>query len=309
MAGRQRPVTDKAKQEAPQSVVSARRQAVDTVRDTLRRFEPKLTEVLPGTINARRLSELLMTEVARTPRLLECTMQSLVGAMIQCAQLGLMPGVAGQAYFLPFFNGQKKCFEAQLIPGYRGLLALAYNSGAIASVQCAVVREGDTFDFDYGFPNGFLRHRPLWRDDPEHMPALTHAWAMVHLKGSDIPVWEVMDRAKILVARSASPSVRGGRHSAWDTHEDEMWMKTVLRHLTKRLPASVERLQVAAALDERAAAGLGQDLGFLVPEIPNEPAMLPEPTESIEFEMSSAPEGETVDAQRQSADTAEEQAE
>ena len=88
-----------------------------------------------------------------------------------------------------------------------------------------------------------------------------------------------------------------------------MWMKTVLRHLTKRLPASVERLQVAAALDERAAAGLGQDLGFLVPEIPNEPAMLPEPTESIEFEMSSAPEGETVDAQRQSADTAEEQAE
>lgn len=266
-------MTDKAREETQEQGLTQRQSAVVTVRDTLRKYETKLSEVLPKLVSARRMTEVLMTEIGRTPRLLECSQQSLVGAMIQCGQLGLMPGVVGEAYILPFWNSNKSRFEAQLIPGYRGLLKLAYNSGELASVQCAVVFQGDDFDYSYGFPNGFLRHKPLWREDFESLPDMTHAWAMVHLKGSEIPVWEVLDKAKVMKARSSSPSVRRNQHSAWDTHPDEMWMKTALRHLCKRLPASIDRLQTAAALDERAEGGFAQDLGALAPEVSDEPAV------------------------------------
>ena len=51
-----------------------------------------------------------------------------------------------------------------------------------------------------------------------------------------------------------------------------MWMKTVLRHVCKRLPASIEKIAQAVALDERADAGIPQDLRVFAPELPELPA-------------------------------------
>jgi hypothetical protein len=41
----------------------------------------------------------------------------------------------------------------------------------------------------------------------------------------------------------------------------------VLRHVCKRLPAATDRLSDAVTLDERAEAGVAQQLGALVPEL------------------------------------------
>ena len=245
-------------------MLTERQQAVGTVRELLGQYQNKIGEVLPKGINPQRMFEIVMTEIAREPKLLECTRSSLIGAVIQTSQLGLLPGIVGEAYLIPFWNSRGSRFEVQLIPGYRGLLKLAYNSGQVAAVQAGVVREGDYFKFRYG-TGAYLEHEPKFQADMEQLPPLTHAYALVKLKGAEDWIWDVMDRAKVMKARSSSQAANKG-FSPWQTHEDEMWMKTALRHNCKKLPASVDRLQQAAALDERAESGIAQQLGALAPE-------------------------------------------
>jgi recombination protein RecT len=59
---------------------------------------------------------------------------------------------------------------------------------------------------------------------------------------------------------------KGAAEGPWETHFDEMAKKTVVRRLCKYLASSSERsdLQRAIVLDERADAGLPQDLSMLI---------------------------------------------
>lgn len=302
-ARRERPVTDKARQEQGQRMLTERQQSVATVRDLLGQYTGKLGEVLPKGISPQKLFEIVMTEIAREPKLLECTRSSLIGAVIQTAQLGLLPGIVGEAYLIPFWNSRGQRLEVQLIPGYRGLLKLAYNSGQVAAVQAGVVREGDYFKFTFG-TNAYMEHEPKYQGDMGDLPPLTHAYALVKLKGADDWIWDVLDRAKVMKARSSSQAANKG-FSPWQTHEDEMWMKTALRHNTKKLPASIDRLQVASALDERAESGIAQELGALAPEVGDTPLLEGETVPPMEMPQPDTREREPVERKPPEAPPAE----
>jgi len=57
-------------------------------------------------------------------------------------------------------NKWRSQMEAQLIPGYRGYIALARRSGDVQSVAAQVVYENDRFSIRYGL-----------NEDLEHVPA------------------------------------------------------------------------------------------------------------------------------------------
>lgn len=241
------------------------------MRQLVQRYEAKLAKVLPKYLTAERMIELVMTEIARTPQLLECTQASLIGCIIELSQLGLQPGIVGECYMIPYRNKRRNVIECTLIPGYKGLLKLAWNSGEIEAVQAEVVYEKDQLDYQYG-TNAYCNHRPYDGDgEPGRM---THAFAVIDMKGSKRSTFDVMSRRKIMIAKASSRAAASGS-SPWSTHEDEMWIKTVLRHVCKRLPASVEKVHRAVAYDERADAGISQEFGALAPELPELPASQP----------------------------------
>ena len=65
-----------------------------------------------------------MRMVQRTPKLLECTPETLLNSCMTMASLKLMPsGVSGEAFVLPYKN--KGVMEAQFQLGYQGLVTLA----------------------------------------------------------------------------------------------------------------------------------------------------------------------------------------
>lgn len=268
MGSSRKKATRKATHQEQTSAIATRRQQMDTVRSLVERYEDKFAKVLPKYLSATRMIEITMTEIARTPDLLKCTQASLIGCVIQSAQLGLQPGIVGEAYLIPFRNNKRNVTECTLIIGYKGLLKLAYNSNEIAAIRAGVVRKGDAFDYRYG-TDAYYHHVPS--DENEEGRPLTHAYAQIYLKGSDISTWEVFNRRKIERAKKSSRAAASG-HSPWQTHEDEMWIKTVLRHVCKLLPTSIEKLPDAVALDERADAGIPQDLRVFAPELPEIPA-------------------------------------
>lgn len=207
---------------------------------------------MPKHLTADRLMRIAMTEVRKVPALGKCNVQSFMGAIMQCAQLGIEPGAAlGHAYLLPFGNGKASdgLPNCQLIIGYRGMIDLARRSGQIISLTARAVYSGDSFSYTYGLDET-LDHVPATGERGD----FTHVYAVAKLKGGGIQ-FEVMSKADVLKVKSSS---KAGNNGPWVSHFDEMAKKTVIRRLFKYLPVSIEVTQ-AVILDEKADAGIDQD--------------------------------------------------
>jgi recombination protein RecT len=204
--------------------------------------------------------------------LLNCTPLSILGGVIQAAQLGLeLDGFTGAAYLVPFKNKHNgNQLEAQFIPGYRGLMRLARRSGEVTNIVARVVRMNDLFTIELG-NREVIRHIPSeepFDDDPE--TSLKAVYAFGCIKGADDPQFDYLWKWQVDKIRQAAP---GKNSPAWVNHYEEMAKKSCLRRLCKYLPISVAA-QRAVTLDEMAESGLSQNLAALVE---NPVAALPEP--------------------------------
>lgn len=212
-------------------------------------FMAQLSVALPKAMTPERLVRVVTTECRKTPALLNCNPESFLGAVLQCAQLGLEPGGAlGHCYLLPFGNGKAKDGRpnAQLIIGYRGMIDLARRSGQIVSICAYTVHEKDHFEWRLGLDPD-IQHVPSPEADRGKM---TYVYAVAKLKGGGVQ-FEVMSRAEVEKVRKQS---KAGSSGPWVTHFDEMAKKTVIRRLFKYLPVSIEAAR-AVDIDERADRG------------------------------------------------------
>lgn len=217
-----------------------------TIEDYLKQMAPAMKEALPKHMDVERLMRLAMTTIRTTPELRQADAGSLLGAVMQAAQLGLEPGLLGQCYLLPFKNNKKGITEVQFIIGYKGMIDLARRSGHIESIYAHAVYEKDEFEYELGL-NPKLKHVPsMDADRGEYIGS----YAVAHFKDGGYQM-EFMPKAEIEKRRQAS---RGGnsKYSPWNNYYEEMANKTVIRHMWKYLPISVE-IQQHVAHDEGVA--------------------------------------------------------
>lgn len=214
-----------------------------------------LAAVLPKHVGADRMLKIALGALRTTPKLMQARTDTLLGAIIQCAQLGLEPNTPlGHAYLIPFENRSKGVTEVQIVFGYKGLIDLARRSGQIVSIAAHEVRENDHFEYEYGLEEKLV-HRPSMGERGN----VIAFYAVAKLVGGGY-AFEVMSRADVETIRNESQgwktAVRFKKEaqSPWGAHFVEMGRKTVLRRLFKFLPVSIE-LATAATLDSKAAIG------------------------------------------------------
>jgi recombination protein RecT len=251
----QKPGTDVAKAEKPKTIAGL-------LTDPA--IKQQMALALPKHMTADRLARIALTEVRKVPKLAQCDQTSFLGAIMQCAALGLEPGGAlGHCYMIPFENKRANRTEVQFIIGYRGMLDLARRSGQIVSLEARTVHAKDQFDVELGLDSKLV-HRPDW--NAADRGPVTFVYAVAKLKDGGTQ-FEVMSRADIERVRNESQgyktAVRFAKpgqepNSPWASHFEEMAKKTVIRRLFKYLPVSIE-LQRAVGMDEQADAGLPQD--------------------------------------------------
>jgi len=220
------------------SAVAERRKTIGTLIEQLK---PQIARALPRHMDADRLARIALTVIRQQPQLAGASPESLLGALMTCAQLGLEPGPLGHAWLVPFRNSKTGTTEITFIPGYRGLIELARRSGQVSTVAARVVRDTDDFDYAYGLDQ-YLKHKP----HPDATGKTTHVYAVVKYKDGSND-FEVMTRNEVEAVRARSKASKSG---PWVTDWDEMAKKTAIRRLSKRMPMSVELAQ-ALAQDER----------------------------------------------------------
>lgn len=205
----------------------------------IERMQKEFAMAQPRGMEAVQLIRDAQTCVRMTPKLAECEHTSVLGALMTCAQLGLRPGVLGQAYLLPLWNGRNRRMEAQLVLGYQGLLELIYRSGMVSMVDARVRYENDEWLFEYGIESDKLIHRPA----EGHRGKAVAYYAIARFKDGavkmtrPVTVAEMEEhRDKYAMAKKKDGTVVG----PWVTQFDEMAKKTVLRDLAKTMPKSPE---------------------------------------------------------------------
>lgn len=221
------------------------------IRSLLEKSRKQMEMALPKHLSADRLLRVAMTSIQRTPKLMECTPQSLLACVMTCAQLGLEPDqFLGQAYLVPFKDTRKGVTICTLIPGYRGYIALARRSGELQSVSAQVVYERDDFSLVYGVEDK-LEHRPYLGGDRGKPIG---AYCVFKFKDGGYS-FDFLPTDDIDKVRSRSKASNDG---PWVTDWAEMAKKTVIKRHAKLAPLSVE-FQKAVALEDRAMSGESQE--------------------------------------------------
>ena len=221
----------------------------------------ELAKMLPKTLSIERLLKVAQIAATTTPALAKCDVASLVGAIGQCAQMGLEPNtVLGHAYLVPFntrrkdANGNERWVNSvQVIIGYKGLIDLARRSGQIVSIAAHEVCQNDKFELVYGLDEK-LNHTPAMGERGE----VVGFYAVAKLKDGG-HCFEFMSKQQVKEIQEAGDKKNKYPSKVWQEHFTEMGRKTVIRRLSKYLPLSVE-FQTASAIDAMAADGKDQNL-------------------------------------------------
>ena len=217
----------------------------DSLASLIQKSESLLTQVVPKHLDPGRLTRIAIGALKTTPNLADCTQASVIGAVIQASILGLEVNTPlGHAYLVPYKtrgrDGGSDYYMCQLIPGYKGYVHLARQSGA--RLIGRAVFEGDEFEVTYG-TNESIRHRPIGVREPKGLRATyaisTDTSGIVQFK--DLTLDEINQRKQRSRARSGP----------WVTDLVPMAIKSAVRSLAPWLPLA-PTLQVAAELEEAA---------------------------------------------------------
>lgn len=206
-----------------------------TIAQMITAQREQIARALPKHMDPDRLARIALTTIRMTPQLLQCTQESLLGALMLSAQTGLEPGPLGHVYFVPRRDNKRGTVECQWMLGYKGIIDLARRSGKIRSIEAREVCENDEFRYSYGLEEE-LGHRPHMAGDRGPVIAV---WGMAKfIDGGHY--FLVMSRADIDAAKDRSDAGRAGK-GPWITDYAAMARKTVIRRMAPYLPLSPEQ--------------------------------------------------------------------
>lgn len=234
-----------------------------TIADLFEKMKPAIAQAIPQHMTPERLLRIATTSIRTNPKLKVCTPESLLGAVMQCAQLGLEPSILGHAYLVPYRNKKKDergkdigfVDEAQFQIGYKGLIELARRTGQISSIMAQAVHEKDAFEYEYGIEEK-LKHVPADGD----RGLITKYYAYAKFKDGGYS-FLVMSRKDIEIHRDKFSKAKS--YGPWADHFDEMAKKTVLKGLMKYMPISVE-FSRAISQDETTKREVSNDMSDIV---------------------------------------------
>jgi recombination protein RecT len=227
-----------------QQLQAAGKTAQHGIADMLKTAWPRIQAVMPKHMSSERMYQIALSAINTTPKLAECSPATILSCVMKCSALGLEPSAVdglGRAYILPYRS--KQGMQAQLILGYKGMIALARRSGEIKDISARAVYEGDEFNYSFGLDEK-LNHRPAAREH-EQGEKPTHVYMVAHFKDGG-HYMDVMTAQEVEAIRKRSKAANNG---PWVTDYEAMAKKTVIRRAFPYLPVSVEAMNAAASDD------------------------------------------------------------
>lgn len=199
------------------------------IQKTLEVMKPEFAAVLPSDIPVDKFVRVVKTALLKDGELLKCDRKSFFEACLHAAKDHLIPD-GKEAAFVSFKG------IVQYLPMVGGILKKIRKSGKIKTISSQVVFEKDSFKFSIEDGVEKLTHEPNVFLKDRGAAVGVYAVAITNDGGV---YYEVMSLADIEAVRKSSRSAHSN-YSPWQTFPGEMWKKTAIRRLSKRLPMSTD---------------------------------------------------------------------
>lgn len=214
--------------------------------------EEKL-KVLPKGMKKNVLLAAFWNAVLKNPKLHDCTPESIVSALLKCAEWGLLPG-GDNVYLIPRHNNKKpgRPLECNAQKGYQGLIELIYRVTG-ANVEAHVVYENEwngkegKFDYQFG-TNGYLHHKPAFKNRGK--PVCAYAlWKKDGVVDFDIISMEEIEKRRKMSLSYQKAEQSGRKDSSWHLWPESMMRKSAILKMLKMKPKTPE-LELAISEEE-----------------------------------------------------------
>ena len=212
----------------------------DEVKNALKIAYQKAVSLI-GENDAVRELGFASSIIAKNKELQKCSANSIIEAVVNCARakVTLNPSLR-LAYLIPRKN------LAVLDISYMGLITILKKSGGCKYVEAFIVYKDE--DFEYNPAEGTLRHIPNFAtsEAEQKKREAIGVYSRAVLPSNEVvfcfmPIWEI-EKVKKFTAGSDS------KWSAWQTWEEEMIKKSVIKRHFKTLVSGLEVEQVIQAL-------------------------------------------------------------
>ena len=283
-----------------------------------------IKSIVPKHMTPERLARITLTAISRNPKLAECTSASIVGAVMNCATLGLEPNLIGHAYLVPFKNNKTNQMECQFQIGYKGYIDLIRRTGDVSKIYAETVYENDLFIYVKGEDKRML-HIPfdqlhllenytprkdgsfldfmleaalndIKKRNPKDQGKPVRYYSAYRLKDGSFD-FVTMTREQVLAhAKRFSKNKdrqTGELTGIWVDHFDAMAKKTCIKEMVKFMPISIE-IQEKLSTDE-AVLRLRKDNGIESDSIFDIDFKVVEDGEPVEYGESDKPDPQPED--------------
>lgn len=228
-----------------------------TIFTSLAPHADQIGRALQGSIPEEQFMRIIATVWLKSPSLQKANFGSFVIAVVEAAELGLVPGnVLGEAYIVPRWNKDAGCMWAYFQLGYRGACKLARRGGEIVDIQPELVYANDQFDELKGTRRG-IEHRAWYCVGAEEPGEVIAGYCTARHKDGTFS-FRTIPRSEIDKACKASGDPRKDKESnVWRDHWEAMALKTCVHRLSKFLPMP-DNAKEAIIRDEYREAGVSE---------------------------------------------------
>lgn len=239
----------------------SRPKAQDDFDALLDRMKPALVKSLRRDDAAEILMRHYLTAYRLNPKLVACSNESKLAALLLSAQVRLEPGPLGHVYLVPHKS------EVVWLLGYTGIIELGRRSERLGALRARIVWDCD--EYEYGEKDGEERYVlvPGPEDKRRERRLVLVTW-QEKAGGKWFRRAVEVQPSRIARAKAASPALRA-QSGPWLTDEDAMWLKTGVRAVRPWLPLTPEA-GYAIASDDSTAVGVQVGFGGEV-----EPVLVP----------------------------------
>lgn len=228
------------------------RKEVAVMMDELVKRKDSIQKMSAKWIDLERLFLITQANMSRNPKLFECTTNSLVRAVITCAEMGLEPtGRWGGAYLIPRWNGKLRVNECTVIADYRAMMDLAKRCGEVRDMDVQPVYANDVCEITQGESPKVIHRLHLGKD----RGAFIGAYSVIFLPDTDrVKLWWMSsDEITAIKNRTKSRDREGNVVGPWISDPIPMSLKTVVRSHINKLSIRATPLRKAMEADAEEA--------------------------------------------------------
>lgn len=224
------PATTKTAAPAKVSPVAAIKQRLDA-------YKPVIEKLLTGTgITVETYTAQVANAMRAVPDLWKCDPETVLGAALKAAQLGLAPNDSRNlCWILPYAG------KAQFQMGYGGYMELARRATPGLKFDGRAVYPNDDFDVDHG--TNTMTHRPAVTKQMSR-GGEAYAWYVRVTYPDGYQQVQVLDREQVEYHRAFSKQPNG---QMWKQSYDAAALKSCVVDLKRWLPSSAQLVSALGA--------------------------------------------------------------